>query len=749
MNKKIVWFLVFGVLSITTVYADDWYWSWSGDMDIACAPSAEGYCTHEHQYNVTRSQADNLYWEIVDIPQTVTGQTRALRIIDNNGSKRLLWLGAGSRPDHHRGPCQSFAHENFRSDHNAVTLTMRFKVEDFPVVTGGSDHRRFYNFEFETLHRKPFPSVLNETTYQFRFEAGSVYRDNSGNLWLRDYREIGAEKVKDFFCMLKPAGGTAKWVKIWAVMRLPEPMDVDNNCIYEMWIDEEGGAGWDDSFNWTDRDKGGWSDVEYGSLGNTEKGTMQFDYICYAYGAYGPGAIAIPAEKNPAVAINPVVGFDKNNLNHIRQQPDGYPVDITANKVVTGIFTNSLNSMKFYYISEADGSGGIRVDHMTGKSVLDTGGNPVTLAVGNTVQLKGGLRSTASEKTIQAYSITRTSTATTRPAAMECDDYKIERSFRTQLNQFVPRQTLASADSGSITAIQNNLLRPWVDPLSTWDIIKHSKITVAGKSWTPDQWRGKTLLIPAQGSHPDLYYTVLANSADTITLTRPNFWTSINVSNDGVAVGQTCMFIHDPYSGSDRCDGRYIDTYGYVTSADAANKVFYINNGADVDPFETAQDIMIPYNSVMQDVPSYTLWQQPNGIRVSSQDGTGSVPGVGQYVRVRGCLGAFNYRLYIQSTFQPPTERVINEIKQSNVMPVVWSEQWQVHKSSDFDRDGDVDAADLVIFCGNWLHMASDYLDSALMPDNYLRGDISGSNGLPDGSVNLLDFAKFSKEWMI
>jgi hypothetical protein len=113
--------------------------------------------------------------------------------------------------------------------------------------------------------------------------------------------------------------------------------------------------------------------------------------------------------------------------------------------------------------------------------------------------------------------------------------------------------------------------------------------------------------------------------------------------------------------------------------------------------------------------------------------------------------------MYITASFvlvdphpgDPVPGRTTKEIKQSNVMPIVWSEQWQVHNSSDFDRDGDVDAADLVVFCGNWLHMATDYSDTALMPDNYLQGDISGLGGLPDGSVNLLDFAKFSKEWMI
>lgn len=712
-------------------------------MDVTCIPSVEGNCTHQLRPGDAPSQADNLYWEISDIPagQQVAGQTKAFRLIDNNGTKMLRWQGNGSRPDQHRGPCQSFAHENFRADHTAITLTMRVKVEDF-VPNGGEDKRRFYNFEFETTVPKPVFTNDNETTYQFRFEAAAVKRYASGELKLVDYRAIPPNPNGDEFCTLKPAGGQPKWVKIWAVMKLPTPPYTNNNTIYDMWIDE--GTGWV-SKPWTDRDKGGWSDVEITGIGDKEKSVVQFDYICYTYGAYNPGTIAIPSEANPATPMVPVSGFDKNNLNHIRQQPDGYAVDITSDKIVTGIFTDPVNQMKFYYISETDGTEGIRVNLMTGKSVVDGGGNPVTLALGNKVQLKGGLCSTGAEKTIHANMIQRTATTTILPAAAVLEDYQVEGSYRTQLDEFFPPQTLDGAETGTITGIVNDLRLPWiVNP--TWSTILCSEITVAGKSWTADEWRGATLIIPAQGSHTDLYYTVVANTADTLTLTRPSFWVSINLGSDGVATGETCRFAGDggDYHG-DRFDGRLVEMYGYVSSVDAGGRTFCLDNGAPVAGFETLQDIMMPYNPAL-DATSYSLWFSPSGLRVALQNGGLALPAVGDYAYVRGCLGAYHYKKLVLAHF--PLSRDRDEIKESIVMPVVWSDVWESRYAADLDRNGAVAVPDLVIFAGNWLHAASDYADPGLMPAGYLLGDISGVGGLPDGRVNLADFGVFAGQWL-
>lgn len=635
--------------------AQGWYWAFDGTSDFACTPTAEGNNPLWLRQSDVPSYSSSIYWEIV----SNGGNGKALRIVDQSTTRMLRWQGAGSRPEHYRGVCNAFAHENFRPDHNAVTVTMRLKVEDF--VKASEDTRRFFNFEFETVVPKPFPTV-DHTTYQFRFEAAGCWKDASGNLWLRDLRS------GESFVVLKPAGGQARWIKLWATMRLPDPPYVDNNCIYELWIDLEDGQGWK-PYAWQDRDKGGWSDVELGSLGTGEKGNVNIDYLCWAYGAYAPGSIPIPAESDPNNPILPVPGFDKNKIAHIRLQPDGYAVELTG-KVVTGTYTDPRTGLPFYYIEETDRSAGIKVTHPTGKSPVRTGGQAVVLAVGDLVKIAGGMSSANCEKQVVAHYIERVGTGATVPAPVGMTNRDLRRSLNSALISHAAPQNLRAPETGTITGLTTVLL-PWISNPS-YSAVVCSRIADASKDWVPNQWVGKTLTIPAQGSHGDLSYYVVANTSNTLTLTMPSFLVSLNIAAapHNVTVGQTYLLPGAIDRGT-RNDGLRVTLWGRVSSVDATGRTFYIDDGTNNGNCKTLQDLMIPYNSAT-DYSVYSLYYPPPGVRVFLPYGT--MPSDTSYGSVTGCSGIYEHRFTIPARVGGSDR---DDTKESRLEPIVWAESWQ------------------------------------------------------------------------
>lgn len=641
----------------TAAPGQSWYFAWDGGMDICCAPTVEGANPFWLRPTDVPSYAEACYWEIAD--NGLGG--KAFRIVDQSTSKMLRWQGAGSRPEHYRGACNAFAHENFRPDHNAVTVTMRFKVEDF--IKSSEDTRRFFNFEFETVVPKPSPTV-DHTTYQMRFEATGCWKDGSGNLWLRDLRS------GESFVIIKPAGGQAKWIKLWATIKLPNPPYVDNNCIYDLWIDQEDGQGWK-SYPWQDRDKGGWSDVELGSLGEGERGNVNIDYLCWTYGAYAPGSIPIPAESRPDSPPNAFPGFDSNSIAHIRLQPDGYAVELTG-KTVTGVYTDPVSRMPFYYVEEADRSSGIKIVHPTGKSPMNHDGQPVALSIGDRIDVFGGLGSANCEKQVVAHGIVRQSATGDRPAPVGVTNQAIQRSFSAALGEQFAPQALPVTEHGTIGAITAARL-PWIQN-PAYTAVWCSRISDTSRNWPADCWRGATLVVPAQGQHPDLYFTVVSNTSNTITLTRPSFLVSVDIadSNYKVAVGERYILAGAPPRGL-RNDGLLVTAWGRVSSVDAARRVFYVDDGTGTSDFQTLQDIMIPYNSTTDGANTYSLFFPPRGVRVALQDDSVPMPDDGSHVRVTGCVGSLGHRFTIRATIGGSGR---DDTKESKVMPVIWAESW-------------------------------------------------------------------------
>ena len=657
--------------SAPAALAQSWFWVFDGSMAPDCAPSQDG--NNAFWLRPTDlPDYPNLYWEIYDVPsaQQVSGQSKALRIYDNvsvpdttTAQGMIRWMGAGSRPEHYKGTCNGFANPNFVPGNDSMTLTMRFRIDNFDGVS--ENPRRFFNLEFETTRPKPTPTDATHTTYMFKFEPTYIRRNTStGALTLEDRNLTGHSA--DQFGTVRTSGGVSHWVKMWARMRIPAtPIPgYTSDTDYEMWIDHEDGGGWK-QYTWWHRDKGGWTDVELGSLGNPSKSTVLFDYICYTYGDYALNSIPIPGERDSNTPLVPVPGFDKNKIAHVKLQPDGYPVDMTG-KVVTGVYTDPTTTWPFYYIEDADKSAGVKVYNFTGKNAVNTGGTEVTLAVGDVVSIKGGINSANCEKQIASHYILRTATGASPAKAVGLTNKAIQLSFNSDLAENASPQLLDSPEAGVITNITTCPL-PWVvNP--AWSYCTCSRITVSGKNWSPGQWMGYTLCVPAT----DLYFTIVDNTADTITLTRPSFLVHLDIASSAynVQVGDSILLPGTGERGLSAA-GLRVNTWGRVSDVNATTRTFYIEDGSGMKENKTLQDIMIPYNPAT-DSSSYSLYFPPNGLRVYLPSGT--MPVNGDYVLVHGCLGNYQHRFTAWATLLGTTGR--DDTKESKVMPVVWAQTW-------------------------------------------------------------------------
>jgi hypothetical protein len=597
------------------VHAQSWFFNWDGTTDITCVPTSDG----NNAFFQGAAANSSFYWEVVDngsggkaFRQVVTGDTG------------FRWYGYGSRPEYYRGPCDTFAMENLRADRNAFTFAYRIKAES----CSSTSNVRFFNCEFETTVLNPFwPSGgAYEPYYTFRIEF--ALRKGTGNdVWLYDNRQ-GKDIIQ-----LKANNQAAVWHTVWGTCELPSYPYTTTNCTYRLWVDGTEVA-------WDDRDKGGWSDCEVGWTPTAGRyATFALDYLCYTYGAYQPGAIAIPAERTLA-ATNGIAG--------LKSYPDGTPCALT-NKIVTGIFTDPRLGMKCYYVSELDGSDGIKVRHTTGNSPVNAGGTAVTLALGNIVSVKGGLNSAECEKQISACDITRTSTGASLAAPVTVSAADLVKSYNAALFAQTPAQLLGAAVTGVVSSIGGT-----------------NRITDTSKSWAINQWKNATVFLPQTANHTSLYYYVLSNSANTMTIfhrtIRPDFNVAPNIVADGVQVGDCYEFVGGQPTGP-RLDGRRLRTTGSVTAVNATAGYFDINDGTVLGETRTLQDIWdrINYSSA---------WTPPNGLRVRW---SGAMPALGQFIALKGCAGAERFKYQASTTINGSPR---DEVEIDKVYPLVAAESF-------------------------------------------------------------------------
>ncbi|MCX6913690.1 MAG: hypothetical protein NT167_11680, partial [Verrucomicrobia bacterium] len=592
--------------------SQSWFFNWDGTADITCAPTTEG----NNAYFQGAAANSSFYWEIVD---NGAGGKAWREVV--TGATGYRCYGYGSRPELYRGPCDTFGMENFRSDHNAFTFAFRVKAENCTSTS----NVRFWNCEFETTVPDPFWPTSYDPFYTFRVEFSLRKDSSSSDIWLTDFRS-GQDLVK-----LK-VGTTTNWHTVWGTCELPPYPYATSNSVYRLWID---GA----EVAWNDRDKGGWSDSEFGFTPTSgANATLALDYLCYTYGAYQPGAIAIPSERTLAPT---------NGITGLKGYADATPVSLT-NKVVAFIGTDSI-SMKYYYISEPDGSDGIKVRHQTGQSPKNAGGSAVTLAVGDIVSVKGGLSSAECEKQISAYEIVRASTGSSLayPGTVSATD--VAKSYNLALLTDQPAQLLVAAENGTVTSI-----------------ISTNKIVSSGKAWSINQWKNMTAFLPGTAFHPDLYYNIVSNSTDTLTIShrtiRTDFNVCPNIVTDGVKVADQFRFVGGQVTGP-RLDGKRVRTTGAVIAVNSSQGYFDIDDGTVPAEMNTLQDIW--------DTMNYgSSWTAPDGLRVSW---AGTMPTVGSQVALEGCVGAARKKLQVSTTINSSPR---DEVKIDKTYPLILADGW-------------------------------------------------------------------------
>ena len=520
--------------------------------------------------------------------------------------------------------------ENLRADRNAFTIAYRIKVESCSSTT----KTRFFNCEFETTVPSPWwrgtPEEWAATGGSYGPFLGlrvefSLRNDANGNIWLADHR------TDQNIAMLKTVSGAATWHTVWATWELPPYPYASPISTYRIWIDGI-------EVPWDDRDRNGWSDCEVGWTPSSGRyATYALDYLCYTYGAYPNATIAIPTER---------VVAPTNSIAALKSIADGTPCELT-NKVVMGILTNSYG-MRFYYVGEPGGTEGIKVTHNTGKSPVNASSSPVTLAIGDTVSIKGGLSSAECEKQISAHDIIRAATGTFTAPPLTVTTADLLQAYNTALRTSTPIQMLATAVAGTVSSLTTN------------------KITDVSQSWSVNQWKNATIYLPPTANHTNFYYYVISNSVNTLTIShraiRLDFNDQPQLVAAGVQVGDSYEFVGGQPAGP-RLDGWRVRTLGTVTTVNAAAKYFDINDGSVLGEVRTLQDIWDRINYA-------GVWPPPAGLRVKW---SGMMPTVGQRLSVKGCVGADRFKYQVTTTVDP-NNSVRDEVKVDKVYPVVWAD---------------------------------------------------------------------------
>lgn len=617
MRRDVLAVVLVMLAAVLPAGAQSWFLAYDGTTDFACTTTADGnnafFQTPEYL------EGPDNYWEI-----TSNGEGgKCLRQVDTSSSEALRWKGYGTRPEFYRGPCNSFAMENLVPGRYGFTVAFRLKAESYvPLTSDPEKIKRLFNCEFETDIRNPYAADPAYPNYQFRFEFG--LKKVGSDICLYDFRSL--EKL----CILRTGSTTPTWHTIWATAYLPDPLN-QVNCIYRLWAD---GA----EVVWQDRNKGGWSDCEFGWDGADQTGTLAFDYFCYTYGSYLPGSISIPGEKS-VVTTNSVVV--------VKQQPDGTPVRLT-DKVITGKWTDPSTNRVFYYVEEDNGRAGIKIQFNTGLSPKNTSGQNVTVNVGDRITVDGGIGSAECEKQIFAHYITRTQTGQSVPAPVGMNNKSITDSYNTALRANDDAQILAAAAKGIITGLTADT------------------ITDNTKNWPVNCWKNATVYLPRTGSRAQArYYYVISNTATTLKIAhRTIYLVPTNITAQGVAVGDPYEFVGGkPLALSSQ--GLRISTWGRVKASNPIEHWFDVDDGSGSGDTVTLQDIWDTFNFASYFTP-------PRGIRIYY---FGALPADNQYVSVVGCEGSHRYR-YQQSTTINGSIR--DEVKIDKVMPVVWAESWRL-----------------------------------------------------------------------
>jgi hypothetical protein len=218
-------------------------------------------------------------------------------------------------------------------------------------------------------------------------------------------------------------------------------------------------------------------------------------------------------------------------------------------------------------------------------------------------------------------------------------------SYNSALLSSTPPQLLVTPETGEVSSVSTNT------------------ITDTGKSWAVNQWKNATVFLPETTNHPSLYYYVISNSVNTLTIShraiRLDFSDQPNLVTAGVQAGDSYEFVGGQPTGP-QLDGRHLRTIGTVTAVNAAKGYFDINDGSVSGEVRTLQDIWdrINYGGV---------WTPPAGLRVKWN---GAMPSVGARLSVKGFAGAERFKHQV-TTKVDPNNSDRDEVKVDKVYPML------------------------------------------------------------------------------
>jgi hypothetical protein len=265
--------------------------------------------------------------------------------------------------------------------------------------------------------------------------------------------------------------------------------------------------------------------------------------------------------------------------------------------------------------------------------------------VGDLVSVKGGLGSAEGEKQVSAHDLVRASTGTFTAVPLTVTVADLVQSYNSALYAHTPAQLLAVPETGLVSSLTTNT------------------VTDSTKSWAVNQWKNATVFLPGTANHTTLYYYVISNSVNTLTIAhraiRLDFNNQPNLVTDGVQAGDTYEFVGGQPSGA-RLDGRHVRLTGTVTAVNAAAKYFDISDGSALEEDRTLQDIW--------DRISYAgAWTPPAGLRVKW---SGAMPSVGARLSLKGFASADRFK-YQVATKVDPNNSDRDEVKVDKVYPLL------------------------------------------------------------------------------
>lgn len=408
--------------------AAEWQFYYDGACDPRCTPSSTGWQAaavrwHDSYAAPPEFSPTTWHWSIID--NDVGGKAIRMTKVETSTPSQCEWVLYC--PNGLEAPvpatCASAGWgDYFPGTNEGATLVYRFRVDSWPTAAVGDSIRWLRGqFYFDLVkpgggHYKIRPMI------KLRYHTdGKLHINNerSGFTWPTafDYGE---------------------WHTVWVKM-VPgiiwQQADPNANVNYVYLIGYLDGVQ-QEVFG---QDYGGTAILAFGGCReSTEQITYSWDYFGIAAGAHDPGTLAIPPERT----------FVSGPIAEVRAAEEGARVSTTG--VITAIVSEPTEGTApvLYLVDPlADPAIGVRVIISNGLPAVDAAGLETELAVGDEVEVQGGICSLNCERTIRADAVIVLGEQNTFRTA-GTNQTNIRTSFAQTLLSFVPPQPLPKGLAG-------------------------------------------------------------------------------------------------------------------------------------------------------------------------------------------------------------------------------------------------------------------------------------------------------------